>query len=65
MMVFPEEIGIRIVPNSNPNPNPNPTLTEACRVRSDGGSLAGCDRRTPELSNAPIHITQDANSIEQ
>ena len=28
------------------------------------GDIKGCDRRTLELSNAPLHMKQDANSIE-
>ena len=27
--------------------------------------VIGCGRRTSELSNAALHITQDANNIEQ
>ena len=33
-------------------------------VICDASVLIEYDRRTPELSNAPLHITQDVNSIE-
>ena len=34
-------------------------------VMCDASDIMGYDRRAPELSNAPLHIKQDNNSIEQ
>ena len=34
------------------------------RVKCHASGIKGYDRRTPELSNAALHMTQDASSIE-
>ena len=33
-------------------------------VTRDASDVMGYDSRTPELSNAPLHMKQDTNSIE-
>ena len=34
-------------------------------VMCDASGITGHDRRTPELSNAALHMTQDTNNIEK
>ena len=34
-------------------------------VMGDASDVIKYDYRTPELSNAPLHVKQDTNSIEQ
>ena len=34
-------------------------------VMGDASSITGYDKRNPELSNTPLHMKQDTNSIEK
>tara|TARA_B110000090_G_C13217380_1_gene383394 strand:+ start:285 stop:581 length:297 start_codon:yes stop_codon:yes gene_type:complete len=34
-------------------------------VMCDASDIKGCDRRRPELYNAPLHMKQEVSSIEQ